>query len=134
MCHRYVQGRAFNQITQKHGDSSNWKATLRQGEHIAKCADLGMNYSKTWTGRGGGSSIKNARRSLRPELPTDELAKGIWTNKIGKVAINLWRVRWKNLPTKDRLTQRGMSISGECEFCKELETTDHLLAKCEETK
>lgn len=41
----------------------------------------------------GGNSIKNVKLTLRPEHPTDELEKGIWANKIGKVALNLLRVR-----------------------------------------
>lgn len=65
----------------------------------------------------------------------DDLAKGIWANKIGKVAFNLWRVRWRNLPTKDKLIGRGMTISRECILCdRKQETIDHLFAKCEYTK
>lgn len=55
--------------------------------------------------------------------------------KIAKVALNLWRYRAGNLPTKDRLIRRGMVINGTCELCgKELETADHIFLKCDYTR
>lgn len=75
--------------------------------------------------------MKNAAETLRPDYPKDELAKGIWAIKIEKVALNLWRIRWHNLPTKDRLINRGMAITGECELCDSgIESTDHLFFGC----
>lgn len=79
--------------------------------------------------------MKNATATLRPEFPKDELARGIWANKIGKVTLNMWRIRWRNLPTKDRLISRGMAITGECNLCdNETESIDHLFFRCDYTK
>lgn len=79
--------------------------------------------------------MKNAIKTISPEYPKDEWAKGIWANKIGKMALNLWRIRRRNLPTKDRLIQRGMSIDGECILCNgEQESIDHLFFKCDYAK
>lgn len=81
------------------------------------------------------NSIRNAAATLRPELPRDKLARGIWANKIGKVALNLWHVRWRNLPIKDRLISRGMIITGECTLCDtEMESIDHLFFGCDYAK
>lgn len=51
MCRRYGKERSFGQIVRRQGDSANWKATLRQGEHITKCVELGTHYSKRWIGK-----------------------------------------------------------------------------------
>lgn len=76
--------------------------------------------------------MKNAITTLRPDQPKDELAAGIWVIKIGKIVLNLWRIRWGNLPTKDRLLKRGMTIDENCNLCgRELETTNHLFFGCE---
>lgn len=135
MCARYIKERPLSQIAKRQGDSANWKATLLQKENILKCAVLGPNYAKTWIGKGTSISTKNIKATLSPSFPLDELARGIWANKIGKVALNLWRVRWRNLPTKDRLIGRGMIISPECELCKNVqELIDHVFTICTYTK
>lgn len=132
MSNRYVKKRAINMIEPKQGDSSMWKSTLRQREQISKCVELDTLNQKKWIGKGAGNSIKNATDTLRPELPRDELAKGIWANMIGKVALNLWRIRRRNLPTKDRLINRGMQITGECSLCDlRTESIDHLFFGCD---
>lgn len=82
----------IHSIEQRQGDSSAWKATLQHRDQIAKCAQLGANNSKTWIGKGVGNSIKNATGTLRPEFPKEGLVRGIWANKIGKVALNMWWV------------------------------------------
>lgn len=92
MCKRYVKERPMSLIEKRQGDSSAWKSTLRHRDQIAKCASLRPNKSKTWIGKGGGNSIKNSTTTLRPKYPKDVLAKGIWANRIGKVALNLGRV------------------------------------------
>lgn len=132
---RYIRGRPLSQIAKKQGDSANWKAAFLQKESILKCAELGPNYTKAWTGKGNGISSKNIKATLNPAPPTYELARGIWASKIGKVSLNLWRVRWRNLPTKDRLIRRGMNLSPECELCKNAqETIDHVFSTCAYTK
>lgn len=117
MSRRYIKDRPLNTIEQRQGDSSAWKVTLRQRAQIAKCATLGANRSKIWLGKGTCSTTKNVTATLRPEHPKDNLVAGIWAIKIGKVALNLWRIRWNTLPTKDRLIWRGMTICGKCELC-----------------
>lgn len=135
MCKRYVRGRPLSQIGKKQGDSGNRKAMLGQSDQIAKCAILGSQYVKTWIGKGHRCSVKNVRATLASDLPIDELAKGIWANKIGKVALNLRRIRGRSLPTKDRLIRRGMSIGGNCELCTAgQESIDHLFSSCEYTR
>lgn len=135
MGRRYIKGWPIDQIEKRQSDSSTWKANLRQKEHISKCATLGANGTKTWVGKGTGSSTKNVVSTLRPDNSKDELAKGVWANKIGKVALNLWRIRWGNLPTKDRLIRRGMVICGKCELCDiDQESANHLFLKCECTE
>lgn len=52
MCRRYEKEHPINLITQKQGDSSNWKTMLQQKEHIIKCANLGPQYTKSWLGKG----------------------------------------------------------------------------------
>lgn len=108
---------------------------MQQKEHIAKYVALGPQYAKQWIGLGSRNSIKNARATLAPGAVTDDWAKGIWANKVGKVVLNLWRVRWRNLPTKDRLINRGMTITGQCELCvNNQETTDNLFVDCTFTR
>lgn len=51
------------------------------------CASLRPNKSKIWIEKVGGNSIKNAVATLRAEFPKDELARDIWANRIGKVAL-----------------------------------------------
>lgn len=129
---RYIKERPLQMIEQKQGDSMIWKITLRQKEQIAKCVTLGAQNTKAWIGKGTGNSIKNAAKTLAPEHPKDDLAKGIWANRIGKAALNLWRIRRKYLPTKDRLIKRGMVINGSCLLCnKQHETIDHLFFGCD---
>lgn len=89
MAKRYVRGRPLSQIGKRHGDSGNWKAIHGQGDQIAKCTILGAQYTKEWIERGNTSSVKNVRATLAPVQPIDDLAKCIWANKIGKVALNL---------------------------------------------
>lgn len=79
MGRRYIKDRPFNVIELRQSNSSTWKTILRQRTHISKCATLG----------GTGSSIKNVVSTIRPDHPSDNLAKGIWAVKIGKVALNL---------------------------------------------
>lgn len=51
---RYVKTRPIHLIQQKQEDFSVWKATLRNKEQIAKCAQLQAKNSKVWIGKGGG--------------------------------------------------------------------------------
>lgn len=89
MGRQYIKDRPFNVIELRQSDSSTWKTILRQRTHISKCATLGANDTKDWIGKGTGSSIKNVVSTIRPDHPSDNLAKGIWAVKIGKVALNL---------------------------------------------
>lgn len=135
MCSRYVRGRSIDEIEKRQTDSVNWKAVMGQSSNIVKCVILGPHYAKSWIGKGTGSSIRNVRATLAPTLPTDVLAKCIWANKIGKVALNLWRIRGRSIPTKDRLIKRGMMIPGDCELCcNKQETIDHLFSGCDYTR
>lgn len=132
MARRYIKDRPFNVIESRQGDSSSWKATLRHKAQISKCATLAADGLRSWIGKGANFLTKNVITTIRSENPKDELAKGIWTVKIAKVALNLWRYRAGNLPTKDRLIRCGMAINGMCELCgKEAETTDHIFLKCD---
>lgn len=108
---------------------------MGQKDQIARCAVLGPNYATHWIRSGAGYATKNVRTTLAPQLPIDEWAKGIWAKKIGKVALNLWRIRGRNLPTKDRLIKRGMTIVGDCKLCcTGMESIDHLFSTCPYTK
>lgn len=91
MSKRYIKERPLQSIEQRQGESMMWKTMLRQKEQIAKCVTLEPQNSKIWIGKGVGNSIKNAANTIVPEHPKDELAKRIWANKIGKVALNLCR-------------------------------------------
>lgn len=104
-------------IEQRQGDSVNWKMTLRHREQIQKCVTLSPQNSKIWIGKGTTSSLRNATRTISPKYPKDEMTKSVWANRIGKVALKLWRIRRRNLPTKDMLISRGMKIDGDCLLC-----------------
>lgn len=135
MSKRYIKERALGDIQQRQGDSVNWKSTLRHRDQIQKCVILGPQCSKRWIGKGTSNSLRNAARTISLEYPKDEMAKGIWANKIIKVALNLWRIRRKNLPTKDRLISREMIIEGDCLLCNgEQESIDHLFFQCDFSK
>lgn len=92
---RYIKEKPLQGIEQKQGDSMIWRRTLRQKEQIAKCVTLRAQNSKVWIGKGTGNSIKNASKTLILKHPKDDLAKGIWANRIGKVVLNLWRIKEK---------------------------------------
>lgn len=80
MCERYVRGYPLAQIVKKQGDFGNWKATLGHRKQIGKYANLGSQYAKIWTGKENGYTTKNIRATISPDMPIDDLAKGIWAN------------------------------------------------------
>lgn len=84
-----------------------------------------------WKGSGMHPSMANAMAIQQEQDPMDVFAKGIWSAVTRQMSLHLWRVRWKNLPTKDKSIRRGIAISEECLLCgEELETTDHVFLNC----
>lgn len=135
MSKRYIKERSILTIEPKQGDSSVWRSALRQREQIAKYAQLGAHNYKRWTRKGTKNSIGNTTETLRPDLPRTSWLGASGRTRSEKVAFNLWRVRWRNLPTKDRLINRGMSITGECNLCDTgMESIDHLFFGCDYAK
>lgn len=76
--------------------------------------------------------FSNCGKSLASPSTNDKLWRQIWNVRIPpKVNHFLWRVCRDNLPTKDNLRKRRMTVDPVCCMCgEEMETTLHILFRC----
>ena len=72
---------------------------------------------------------------IRPKKSKVSWHKLVWsTFNIPKHAFITWLAILNRLPTKDRLKAWGMDIDGNCVFCNEQETRNHLFFECNFSK
>lgn len=94
MRERYIKGKGLYDINKRPNiDSTLWVGLLDDRGEFMNHMSCNPNYVFQWNGFGSDFSFKNAVETVWEKK--DNLAEGIWSNKIGKHAMMLWRTRWK---------------------------------------
>lgn len=87
-----------------------WKAVLKQPPQTLSRMQCDTNKAFNWKAKGNTPTQHNIVETMQRRHPHDPLAKEIWCSNIPKIKILLWNLRWRKLPTADRLLAQGAII------------------------
>ena len=94
------------------GEDKNGRFTVKSAYHVVRCRVLADN-----------AAVAN---------PSSQLWNKIWTAPVlGKVKICVWKAASNILPTRSRLSERGVDIDTQCSFyVEDVESPIHALRDC----
>lgn len=124
----YINGQSLMNIDRRCLDSVVWHQALEKAELTNQCIDSNANGVITWKGVGSEQSLTNIINTMCTKGLVDTMATGIWVTTISKTSLLLWRVRWGEILTHDKLLKRGAQIDApQCLLChNQLETITHI--------
>lgn len=82
-----------------------------------------------WHG-GSKQNYKVIWEIMRKWKALDEWVGGIWASRIPKMSMMPLCLRWRKLPTANRLLQEGAAMNPKCSLCDEAESIPHLFYRC----
>lgn len=131
----YIMGNGLNDIEKRPSiDSALWAGLLDDRNKFNTYLICNPNYVFQWVGFGINFSFKNAVESVRKREDPDSLSKGIWSSKIGKHDMTLWRARRGRITTRYEAATRPRSgqEDTDCLLCDDpMESQTHLFFWCE---
>lgn len=109
--------RVKNDIPPSSSNSTIRKSILSRNERIVRCAVVGPRNTIQWRADGEIPSTQNIVSTIRRMDNRVSYARGIWATTIPRMVAVIWRLRWDNLHTFDRIRSWGLPVLDSCVLC-----------------